>query len=63
MSRISDLFKKKPEKARYAPSLNGWLPVFSQFGDDIYQSDVVVQALKCIVDEMKKLTPTHVRYV
>lgn len=63
MSWISDLFKKKPEKARYAPSLNGWLPVFSQFGDDIYQSDVVVQALKCIVDEMKKLTPTHVRYV
>lgn len=63
MSWISDLFKKKPEKARYAPSLNGWLPVFSQFGDNIYQSDVVVQALKCIVDEMKKLTPTHVRYV
>lgn len=31
------------------------------FGNNIYASDVVVQALKCIVDEMKKLNPTHVR--
>ena len=63
MSWITDLFKKKPDKARYAPSLNGWLPTFGQFGDNIFLSDVVQQALKCIVDEMKKLTPTHVRYV
>lgn len=62
MSWITDLFKKKPQNSRYAPTLNGWLPVFSQFGDDIYLSDVVQQALKCIVDEMKKLNPTHVRY-
>ena len=63
MSWITDLFKKKPQNSRYAPTLNGWLPVFSQFGDDIYLSDVVQQALKCIVDEMKKLNPTHVRYI
>ena len=43
--------------------MNGLIPVYSQFGTDIYISDVVQQALKCIVDEMKKLTPKHVRYV
>ncbi len=62
MSWITDLFKKKPQNSRYAPTLNGWLPAYAQFGDDIYLSDVVQQALKCIVDEMKKLNPTHVRY-
>jgi HK97 family phage portal protein len=41
--------------------LNGWTNNFPQFGDNIYASDVVQQALKCIVDEMKKLNPTHIR--
>lgn len=41
--------------------LNGFTPIFSQFGDDIYASDVVQQAINCIVSEMKKLNPTHVR--
>lgn len=41
--------------------MDGFLPIFSQFGSNIYASDVVQQALKCIVDEMKKLNPTHVR--
>ena len=42
--------------------MNGFAPIYTQFGTSIYASDVVVQALKCIVDEMKKLNPTHVRY-
>lgn len=29
---------------------------------NIYASDVVQQAIKCIVDEMKKLNPVHIRY-
>ena len=62
MSWFSKLFKKGPSKVIYAPTLDGFLPIFSQFGTDIYASDVVQQALKCIVDEMKKLNPTHVRY-
>jgi HK97 family phage portal protein len=41
--------------------MDGWTPWFSQFGTNIYASDVVQQALKCIVDEMKKLNPTHIR--
>ena len=41
--------------------LNGWTPIYSQWGATIYNSDVVQQALKCIVDEVKKLIPTHIR--
>ena len=62
MSWFSSLFRRQPKKSRIALSLDGWMPIFSQFGTDIYASDVVQQALKCIVDEMKKLRPEHVRY-
>lgn len=41
--------------------LNGFTPIFSQFGNNIYASDVVQQAINCIVSEMKKLNPQHVR--
>lgn len=61
MSWFSKLFRKAPKDVRYAPSMNGFAPVFSQFGTDVYASDVVQQALKCIVDEMKKLNPMHIR--
>ena len=63
MGLFDKLFKKAPKTSTFAPTLNGMLPIYSQFGDNIYASDVVQQALKCIVDEMKKLMPKHVRYV
>jgi len=50
-----------PTKWKYAPMMNGYAPLYTQFGTDIYASDVVQQALKCIVDEVKKLNPTHIR--
>lgn len=56
------LFHKAPKDRKFAQTLNGLAPVYTSFGSDIYASDVVQQALKCIVDEMKKLNPTHVRY-
>lgn len=62
MEWFDKLFRKQPKNAVYAKMLNGFTPIFSQFGTNIYASDVVQQALKCIVDEMKKLNPTHVRY-
>lgn len=62
MEWFDRLFKKQPKNTKYAPTLNGWTPIYSQFGTNIYASDVVQQAIKCIVDEMKKLNPTHVRY-
>lgn len=61
MEWFDKLFKRKPKNVKYAPTFNGYAPLFSQFGTNIYASDVVQQALKCIVDEMKKLNPTHIR--
>lgn len=59
---IFDFLKRKPpETARPAQVLSGYTPVFSQFGQDIYASDVVQQAIACVVHEMKKLKPVHVR--
>lgn len=62
MKWFNKLFKKTPKDARLAPSFDAYSPIYSQFGTNIYASDVVQQALKCIVDEMKKLNPMHVRY-
>ena len=56
------LFHKAPSKRKFAPTLDGFVPIYTQFGTNIYASDVVQQALKCIVDEVKKLNPTHIRY-
>lgn len=57
------LFKRKPKNSAYADMLNGYTPIYSQFGSDIYASDVVQQAINCIVSELKKLTPLHVRTI
>lgn len=62
MGLFDKLFHRPPKNNKFAPTLDGWLPIYTQFGTNIYASDVVQQALKCIVDEMKKLNPTHVRY-
>lgn len=57
------LFKRKPKNSAYADILNGYTPIYSQFGQNIYASDVVQQAVNCIVTELKKLTPLHVRTI
>lgn len=62
MGWLDKLKRKPPASQKWAQTLNGYSPIFSQFGTDIYASDVVQQAVKCIVDEMKKLNPTHIRY-
>ena len=62
MEWFDRLFRRPPKNKKLAPTLNGFAPFYTQYGTDIYCSDAVVQALKCIVDEMKKLKPTHVRY-
>lgn len=59
-----DNLKRKPQKNNtHAQVLNGYMPIFSQFGQNIYASDVVQQAISCIVSECVKLLPTHVREV
>lgn len=59
---LLDIFRKQPKTVKYAPTLDGWLPMYGQFGTNIYASDAVQQAVSCIVKEMKKLNPLHVRY-
>lgn len=62
MGWLDKFFRKEPKNSRFAPTFDGYTPIYSQFGTNVYAFDVVQQALKCIVDEMKKLTPTHVRF-
>ena len=61
---IVDYFKNKSKQTDSNVNLqmlNGTTPVFSNFGDNIYVSDVVQQAISCIVFEMKKLSIKHIR--
>lgn len=55
--------KKRRDQRKFAQMLNGRIPIFSHFGTNIYSSDVVQQACFCIVQEIKKLTPRHVRRI
>lgn len=61
MGLFDKLFHREPQSRRLAPTLSGFAPLYPQFGTDIYASDVVQQALKCIADEVKKLNPQHIR--
>lgn len=58
---LFDFFKSARKRHKYAQMLNGRTPVFSNFGTNIYASDVVQQACSRIVQEVVKLTPRHVR--
>ena len=57
LSKVS----KSAKNMLYAKMLNGAAPVFTQFGDDIYASDIVQNCIRCIATEMSKLQPKHIR--
>lgn len=64
MGLFSWIGKNKKEDNKNLGRVSGldwWSPIYSQFGSDIYASDVVQQAINCIVREMKKLSPQHVQ--
>jgi HK97 family phage portal protein len=54
-------FSKSVKNLYYAKVLNGSVPVFTQFGEDIYASDIVQNCIRCIATEMSKLQPKHIR--
>lgn len=54
-------FQNKYKEYQYAKMLNGYIPIFSQFGDDIYASDVVKNCIRAIANEISKLQPKHIR--
>lgn len=63
---VKDIFKglfknKNPSNKRFATMLNGGAPIFSQFGQDIYASDVVQICIDTIATECSKLQPKHIR--
>lgn len=64
MGLFSWIGKNKKEDNKNLGRVKGldwWSPIYSQFGSDIYASDVVQQAINCIVRETKKLSPQHVQ--
>lgn len=57
---LKQYFFKKATGLSYADVMSGRTPIYSAFGRDIYASDVVTQAINCVIDEIKKLAPAHV---
>lgn len=41
--------------------MSGGVPFYSNFGDNIYASDIIVQSIRCKANEFKKLDPRHIR--
>lgn len=59
---FSGLFNKnKDPSMQYAKMIDGQMPIFSQFGSNIYASDVVQICTDIIASEISKLTPKHIR--
>ena len=59
-----DLFKPKENKIkglRNAETMTGGAPFYSAFGENVYASDIIVQAIRCKANEFKKLDPRHIR--
>jgi len=67
LGRIRGWFKKRKEfnsNKNYADILSGLMPLYSSgFGENIFASDVVQQAIYSIVTELKKLDPCHIRMI
>lgn len=59
-SFIKSKFSNKSGK-KYAKSPDYFWPIFTQTGSAQYDSVVIQQAINCIVREMKKLKPRHLR--
>lgn len=51
----------KTKQYVYARMMSGYTPIFSQFGDNIYASDVVQTCIDVIATEISKLQPKHIR--
>ncbi|WP_339262062.1 phage portal protein [Lysinibacillus sp. FSL K6-3209] len=66
MLALKDFFKKwmtsdDRRETQQARMLNGYVPIFSQFGQDVFASDVVQMCVDVIATECSKLQPKHIR--
>lgn len=53
--------KNSNKPMQFAKMMNGYTPIFSQFGENIYASDVVQNCIDVIATEISKLMPKHIR--
>ena len=60
---LKNFFKESNSTQQYeqARMLNGYSPIFSQFGQNVYASDVVQMCIDVIATECSKLKPKHIR--
>lgn len=59
---FKNIFPNKNKRfSQHAHFLDGSVPIFNQFGEDVYASDVVQSAIDCIATECSKLQPKHIR--
>ena len=62
---LKNIFKglksSRQRELEYAKMLNGNMPVFSNFGNDVYASDIVNNCIRSIATEIGKLQPKHIR--
>ena len=61
---VFDVFRKWTSvrrEAKWMRMLSGGLPIYSQFGTNIYASDIVQNCIDIIAGEMSKLQPRHIR--
>ncbi|MGE4272069.1 MAG: phage portal protein [Desulfitobacterium sp.] len=60
---IKNMFASKDDRKQmwHAKFLDGYSPIFSQFGQNIYASDVVQNCIDVIATECSKLRPRHIR--
>src|SRR5471030_3023268 len=59
---LQNLFKNNKSNLdlQYAKMLDGSYPAFSQFGNNIYVSDIVQNCIDIIASECSKLQPKHI---
>jgi HK97 family phage portal protein len=60
IDRIKSLFSNIKDYTR-AKLWSGYAAIFSQFGNDVYKSDVVQACIDIIATEISKLQPRHIR--
>lgn len=60
---FKNIFGKKNDVKPYAPTYTGYAPINSSFGNNVYASDIIVQSIRCIANEMMKLNPRHIRVI
>lgn len=61
IDKFKSFFTKESKEMQYAKIMDGYSPIFSQFGENIYASDVVQMCIDVIATECSKLQPKHIR--